>query len=482
MDELKKPSFTDEDLVGEAESAEADGAFRRRVRRVEDFRYDERQDAYWDTTTGTLLKPTAVNSAVALKDWPTRLTAKGEVVPLEPSKAIARVETRLTVEGSTWWCGLPKFIEDHVVTGRGAEFLRGAITYNTYIPPDHSRAKNNQTPKRWIDHVKMLFPDPTEHEHFFDFAAHMVQRPHEKVNHGLVVAGGQGIGKDTALLPLRRGVGEHNTAEVGPEAITAKFNGHAQSVLLIVNEVRPHHEEHKASTFYNQLKPLLASPPEMLPIERKFMDVVYIRNLCHVILTTNDPLTMYIPEEDRRLFVMVSPLPDPKLNDVFPEGYFRDIHAYLADGGSDAAIKWLKCRDISGVDFGSPPPMTIGKESIIQSAHEVRRSSVDDIMEAYFDHKDFKNDPHFLHVVFPTDLIRFAETSDLFDDVKLVIAALKSKSLGFKLDSMGYAMVKHRYASEFKTAKFRSRVAFVAKSVPPSERVELAMAALAARS
>ena len=460
--------MTDDQLEEMAE--ESEGQFQRRKRLMEDFRYDEQQEKYWDTTTGNLLAARSVDGAICKDDWPTKPDGRsGELKPYSPAAAINAVDTGLTVEGSTWWPGEERFIKDVVVSERGAMRLKGAVCYNSYIAPDREGLSDGSSPDRWIEHVKFLYPNPIEHNHFFDICAHMIQHPDEKVNHGLVMAGAQGIGKDTALLPVRKGVGEWNSAEVGPDAITSQYNGFLKSVLLVINEVRPHDEDHKASNFYNLLKPILAAPPDMLPMTLKYANTLYIRNLCHVILTTNDPLTMYVPAEDRRLFVMTSALEDPKENDVFPENYFEEIYAYLDDGGSDAVIKWLLDRDLFEFNSTAPPPMTSGKKAIIESAHQVRRTFVDDLFEFYSDKKNGGEKPE---VIFHRDLIKFVGECDLFDDAAKVTNSLNAKNFHFKMAERGYDMMRNPDASEWKNGKFRTRMAFVRRDVPHDEQID----------
>jgi hypothetical protein len=467
-----------ERLAQEAET-DAEGMFVRRTRSMEDFRYDEVQEKYWDTTTGLLLGPKSVDGAIPRDDWPTRPDGRnGQLRPFPPSQAINDVDTGLTVEGSTWWPGLPRFIQHRIVTDRGALEVEGACTYNTYIQPDHSRLRHNRNPDKWIEHVKFLFPDALEHEHFFDFAAHMVQKPHEKVNHGLVIAGNQGIGKDTALLPLRRGVGEWNTAEIEPDVINRQYNGYVKSVMLVINEVRPHDEDHKASNFYNQLKPLLAAPPEMTPMEVKYANTIYVRNLCHTILTTNEPLTMYVPAEDRRLFVMTSPLPDPKRLPIFSELYFKEMYEYMDDGGSDAVVRWLLNRNIFDFNPGDPPPMTHGKKAIIESANLIRRTLADEIFELFSEEIHGGKQPK---VIFAKDFLDFINQGPFFDDAKAAAKAVQAKNFHFKMDERGYEPIKHPYNNEWRNGKFRSRMAFVDKAMPYEDRIRAVEDELALR-
>lgn len=490
----------DKELEKMAQEAEAETTFSRRLRTVEDFRYDEIQEKFWDITTGTLLGAKSVDGAISQDYWPTKTNPKGKIVPMRPSLAINNIVTGLTVEGSTWWPGKDQFIENHVVNDRGAMRKKGAITYNTYVgPSDYHRRilkkKGLPKPTKWINHVKKLWPGRIEQEAFFNFAAHMVQRPDEKVNHGLVIAGAQGIGKDTAMHPLRIGVGEWNAAEVDPDDVTGPYNPHLKSVLLVINEVRPHDEDHKSSNFYNQLKPLLASPPDMLAMNIKYANTIYVRNLAHVILTTNEPLTMFIPAEDRRLCVLVSALQDPKVHKTFPKDYFNKLWDFLYNGGTDSVVKWLLMRDISKFEPNSPPPMTDGKQAIINSATQIRRTLVDDLIEQYIEfwnekagneekkaknkdvlkNFDFNNRPK---VIFGKDLFDFLNAGNYFDDVLLLRKMLSAKNFHFKMDEHGYDMIKNPFAPQWKHRKFRSRAAFVAKEVPQAGRYNVINEAL----
>jgi hypothetical protein len=451
---------SDDELLALAKSKESE--FVRRRRTLVDFRYDEQQEKFWDTTTGNLLGAKSVDGAIHRLDWP----VDGDEKAIKPSIAINAIDSGLTVEGSTWWPGKPQFIENVVVSERGAMDLVGAVCYNSYIAPFRPITKPKGSPDIWIDHVKKLYPDPVEHNHFFDFCAHMIQRPDEKVNHGLVMAGAQGIGKDTALLPVRHGVGEWNAAEVGPDAIHGAYNPHVKSVLLVVNEVRPNDEEFKASNFYNLLKPLLAAPPEMLPMTIKYANTIYIRNLCHVVLTTNDPLTMYIPAEDRRLFVMTSALEDPKISNDFPPLYFDKIHSYLQQGGTEAVIWWLSTRSLQTFGITNPPPMTRGKKAIIESAHQVRRSAVDDVFEQYCDHVGGKPD-----AFFQKDLLIFVNESDYFDDSSKIVNMINAKNFHFKMAERGYDLIRCPYKSEWKKGKFRSRAGFAKRQLLPDDQI-----------
>lgn len=472
--------MTDDELIAAADAADelSEQSFRRRLAIVDDYRYDKAQCKYWDVVSGELYAAEAVDASIAVADWPTRTVAtRGggqRVVAIKPSQEIARIENGLMVDGSTWWPGLPDLIEGQLVTGRGAQPQAGALTINTYRAPDHSQLKRTKNADKWIKHVKTLFPDELEHEHFFDYAAHMLQNPAEKTNHGIVLSGAQGIGKDTMLLPIRYGVGVWNVAEISPDNIEDRFNGFVKSVMLVVNEVRPHNEEHRASGFYNRLKPYLAAPPEMLPMEMKHAHLIYVANVLRVFLTTNDPLTMHIPAEDRRLFVM-----DSRIQKGWARpDYFDGMFAYFKDGGIDAVIQWLLCRDIAHFRPGAMPPMTVGKQRIIESTQHVRRDAISDAFDTLVG-----DGPEPL-VFFPSDLLSMA-----FDNDLNLEKSLKAKNLHYRIADLGYYVLRPTHSKEWILKKniegsavaFRSRSAFVHRSIDPLTADDEILAAMGKR-
>ena len=75
-------------------------------------------------------------------------------------------------------------------------------------------------------------------EHGVGLAPQRVQRPDEKINHCLLLGGSQGIGKDTALEPVKHAVGPWNFQEVSPTAMLGRFNGFLRAVILRISEAR----------------------------------------------------------------------------------------------------------------------------------------------------------------------------------------------------------------------------------------------------
>jgi hypothetical protein len=223
--------------------------------------------------------------------------------------------------------------------------------FNLYRPPtievgDSSRAQ------RWLDHVARVYPGDAEH--IINWLAHRVQRPHEKINHALVLGGAQGIGKDTLLEPVKRGVGPWNFAEVSPAQAMGRFNTFLRSVILRISEARDLGDTDRYA-FYDRMKAYTAAPPDTLRVEQKYMDEYHILNVTGVIITTNHKTAgIYLPADDRRHYVAWSEL----TKEHFTEEYWNGLWNWYESGGDRDVASYLMELDLEEFNPKAPPPKT----------------------------------------------------------------------------------------------------------------------------
>ena len=109
----------------------------------------------------------------------------------------------------------------------------GVTTFNLYRPPAVQRG-NSANADRWVELVERVYPDDAEH--IITFRAHRIQYPAVKINHGLILGGAPGMGKDTMLEPLKLGAGPWNFKEVSPQDIISGYNDYTRSVVLRISE------------------------------------------------------------------------------------------------------------------------------------------------------------------------------------------------------------------------------------------------------
>jgi hypothetical protein len=410
-----------------AERARLESEPRRKMYRHEDFLFDAALEAYWCVPTRTLHSGTAVDALVPLERWrlPMREGGGRPPAPIKPHLDIARVEGGLVVESSTWSPGGAQILEDVVATGEGLFPLAGARAFNTYRPGPVADTSLAAEAGPWVEHVKRLWPEPVEHGFFFDYCAHMIQHPEEKCNAAIVLSGKQGVGKDAALLPLRAAVGAWNARNVGPDKLLERFNPWVECLMLTVDEVRPTKDEHRATALYDALKTLIATPPDMLPLEQKGMAMRYILNRLRVFITTNDRLAMYIPPEDRRLVLLHTRLEQNWWIAEDDPDYFVRLFGWLHGPGGAAVAGWLAARDLSAFDANGPIPRTQAWAEISQ-----RWDAPEDALTRALD-----------MLGEPDVLLNSELTEQLFDESEELARMMRSRSFVHRMLQAGYRLV-----------------------------------------
>ena len=275
---------------------------------LEDFHAYMPNHAYIFVPTREIWPAKSVNARIApiaMKD------ARGEPVPDDEGKpkkmtASAWLDRHRPVEQMTWAPGLPELVHGRLIFD-GAWFDQGgATTFNLYRPPQRHYGDPNAA-GLWISHVRKAFGADANHI-IIGWLAHRVQRPHEKINHALVLGGKQGIGKDSMLEPVKHAIGSWNFAEVSPQNVLGNFNGLLKSVILRVSEARDLGDVDRFK-FYDRSKALTAAPPDVLRVNEKNLREHYVPNVTGVIITTNHKTDgIFLPADDRRHFVAWSDL------------------------------------------------------------------------------------------------------------------------------------------------------------------------------
>lgn len=401
----------------------------RRAYEEADFLYDVTEDAFWCIPMGRLLKSNAVNAMIPKSQWripPAPKNATKPPEPIPPTRDLMRVERDRLVEGSTWLPGKGKIVHDLLATDAGFFKEPGARIFNTFRPGPVPNIQRAHEAGPWINHIKKLWPNETEHNFFFDYFAHMIQRPQEKCNAAIVLSGKQGIGKDIALLPIREAIGEWNTKNIGPDDLLAPYSPWAQTLLLIVDEVRPTEKDHHASTMYDRSKTLIATPPYTLPVNQKYVAVRYVANVLRMVLTTNDRLAMYIPPDDRRMMMLHSNLPGMWHVGEGKKTYFSDLAAWMYnEGGNQAVAGWLAARDLSKFDAKGEVPKTEAWAEVAQSW-----TSQDDEVSAALEHLGYPD------IVLGSEMLEAS-----FDNADKLLGMMRGKSFLFRMEKEGYSAV-----------------------------------------
>jgi phage/plasmid primase-like uncharacterized protein len=347
-------------LAGKAETESAAGV------RLDDFYAYMPMHSYIFLPTRALWPAGSLNARIP----PIKVGTVTEI------KASTWLDQNRPVEQMTWAPGLPEIIENRLLYEGGWIAKSGVRCFNQYLPPailpgDAKRAD------RWLDHIRLIYPEDAEH--VLCWLAHRVQRPHEKLNHALVLGGSPGIGKDTLLEPVKYAIGPWNFQEASPTQVLGRFNGFLKSVILRISEARDLGEFDRFK-FYDHTKSFIAAPPDTLRLDEKHLREYSILNVCGVVITTNHKTDgIYLPAEDRRHFVAWSDL--TKEDERFAGDYWNRIYAYYQNGGTEAVAAYLAQLDIRSFDPKAPPPKTPAFWAVVDASRSPEEPELADVLD-----------------------------------------------------------------------------------------------------
>jgi Family of unknown function (DUF5906)/CHC2 zinc finger len=310
--------------------------------------------------------------------WPAASVSMRVPPPADDSKgkpvaASKWLDIHKPVEQMTWAPGKPKLIKDKLIADGGWIERSGCTVFNLYKPPIIQPIAGDVTP--WINLIQRSYPDQADH--IVSWLAQRVQRPHEKVNHALVLGGEPGIGKDTILEPVKQAIGPWNFADVSPKQVLGRFSGFLKSVILRVSEARDLGEFDRYA-FHDHMKVFIAAPPDVLRIDEKHIHEYYVPNLCGVIITSNHKTDgIYLPADDRRHLVAWSNL----TKDDFADDYWRKLYAWYASGGNEYVAHYLINLDTSAFDPKAPPPKTQAFWEIVNANRAPEDAELADVLD-----------------------------------------------------------------------------------------------------
>ena len=289
-------------------------------------------------------------------------------------KASAWLAKHAPVEQMTWAPGMLQLIRGKLISDGGWIDRKGVTVLNLYRPPTIEPGDATKAGP-WIEHVKQIYPD--EADHIIKFLAHRVQRPHEKINHGLVLGGSPSIGKDTLLEPVKHAVGAWNFGEVSPQHMLGRFNGFLKSVVLRISEAKDMGEFDRFK-FYAHMKVYMAAPPDVLRVDEKNLREHSVVNVCGVVMTTNHKTDgIFLPADDRRHCVAWS---DAKQED-FTEAYWNDRWRWYESGGFGHVATYLAELDLSGFNPKAPPPKTPAFWAIVDANRATEDAELADVLD-----------------------------------------------------------------------------------------------------
>jgi hypothetical protein len=222
---------------------------------------------------------------------------------------------------------------------------------------------------------------PGDVDDIVNWLAHRVQHPGQKPNHALVLGGGQGIGKDMALQPVKMAVGPWNFQEISPTNLLEAFNPFVKAVVLRMNEAHDLGESERTNRYalYERVKVYAAAPPDVLRCNEKYIRQHYVPNVLGLIVTTNHKTDgVYLPSDDRRHFVAWS----NRTKEEFTAQYFNERWGWLLrEGGNEHVAAYLAQRDLSTFDPCALPRQTPAFFDIVNASQAPEDAELADVLD-----------------------------------------------------------------------------------------------------
>ena len=314
------------------------------------------ENAFLNLITQQLWKAKAVDTRVA------PVSMDGGMVPA--SQWIQRHQAATSI---TCTPALPEGLTHAVDCFRGRIVpSTGGAVFNLYkrtmLKPGDAKSA-----EPFVHHCQLIFNKPGDADQFFDFMAHRVQHPEEKPRFALLLAGDQGVGKDTAVDFCCPAIGSWNVASINPGVFDSAFNEFASATLIRINEVANRQDLNKFA-FNERTKVLIAGNPDDAEINPKYGKKYSVLMHCGVVLTTNSLLGVYIPPDDRRYDILLcATLSEMRLaDDKTRRKYFEELWAWFRDGGAEHVFAFLQERDLKGFSASQGQRKTEAHKMAIQ--------------------------------------------------------------------------------------------------------------------
>jgi hypothetical protein len=286
-----------------------------------------------------------------------------------------RIESSVCYDENRQAMGAPALIGVTFAAGEDILVARNGLAYgNRWRNARPAVTEGDIQP--WLRHAMRMIPDFEERNHVLDVMAYKRQHPEKKINHAILHAGRPGSGKDSLWAPFLWSIGgkmQANISVVRNEEVTSQWGYALESEVMVINELRQAEAKDRRA-LENQLKPIIAAPPELLTVHRKGLHPYDALNRVFVLAFSNERAAISLPSDDRRWFVVWSEA--EKMSDAEAQALWNWYHA----GGFEAVGAYLDTRDVAAFNPGAAPPMTEAKAIMIETAMSTAESFLVDLI------------------------------------------------------------------------------------------------------
>ncbi len=159
-------------------------------------------------------------------------------------------------------------------------------------------------------HIANLVLEPEYQRHLIDFLAYHIQEPGRKIRHAVLLQSTPGAGKTFLAVALAAMLGSGNVRKLSASAVLdSQYNDWAYGrQIIVMEEVRVAGSNRYA--VMDKLKPLISD--DEISYSKKYEDNQTVPNTCNYLMFTNHHDSLAVNDDDRRYFVVASPLQRPE--------------------------------------------------------------------------------------------------------------------------------------------------------------------------
>jgi hypothetical protein len=190
------------------------------------------------------------------------------------------------------------------------------------------------------EHIERIVADGNAEfaNYVIRWIAWSIQNPARQAEVALVLIRSKGAGKGTLVRCLQRIFGAHAFQVTSREEVIGKFNGHLQDCILFIADEAYWGGDKRC---VGRLQGMITEPT--LPIERKGIDVIQVRNFLHVVMLAEPGWVIPAGRHERRYAALA--VSDTARGD---RQYFNALHRQIDEGGAEAMMFNLRQMDLDG--------------------------------------------------------------------------------------------------------------------------------------